>query len=309
MSDTERQRAEVLESIFGNTIFDENKNEVYVFCPKHSHKKRKLQINVRNNKFHCWVCGYSGGSIFFLLREYANKSQRKKYLSTIGDFASKNEDKSLSLLLPDEYRPIFPSNTIASRACYSYLKSHEISDETLIQTKVGFCRDGKYSQRIIFPSFDSCGNLNFFSTRTYNENFYLKYFDCEIRKSSIVFNDLYYDYSKPIILVENIKAHLRHFFMRNVVPILGSSINNESEVLKSIIYNGCEEVVLALDPDSQKSVLRISKLLQSYGIVVRICNVDKQPDQIDSSRFKSLIENSKPINSIDLLRFNLGAIS
>ena len=57
------KRLKILKEIFPNYLFQEGKGEFITFCPHHEHHKKKLQINVKNNIFKCWVCGYSGNIV------------------------------------------------------------------------------------------------------------------------------------------------------------------------------------------------------------------------------------------------------
>ena len=42
-------------------------NELAFYCPFCHHHKQKLQINMRTQKWHCWVSNVGGRSLFQLL--------------------------------------------------------------------------------------------------------------------------------------------------------------------------------------------------------------------------------------------------
>jgi acyl-CoA synthetase (AMP-forming)/AMP-acid ligase II len=65
---------------------------------------------------------------------------------------------------------------------------------------IGYCDSGLYSNRIIIPSYDSEGKLNFFVGRDFY-NSKMKYKNCSSPKNIIGF-DLFINWDEPIVLVE-----------------------------------------------------------------------------------------------------------
>ena len=47
--------------------------------------------------------------------------------------------------------------------------------DDIVWWKIGYCPDGDYKQRIIIPSFDMKGNLNYFIARSYTSGEWQKY--------------------------------------------------------------------------------------------------------------------------------------
>ena len=45
------------------------KSEVSYFCPSCNHYKRKLQVNLVTQRWHCWVCGMKGNGLFNLFKK------------------------------------------------------------------------------------------------------------------------------------------------------------------------------------------------------------------------------------------------
>ena len=43
--------------------------ELIFYCPFCNHYKRKLQVNVDTQQWHCWVCDAKGRSLFSLLKK------------------------------------------------------------------------------------------------------------------------------------------------------------------------------------------------------------------------------------------------
>ena len=233
------ERAEIVGEIFGSYYFNRNNNEVMVFCPEHPHHKRKLSVNIEKNCYKCWVCNYSGKKIHYLLSKHATKDQRKRYLKTLGEtIRTYNEpEEKTELTIPEEYVFVLSQkNSPLGRSALNLLYNElNLDDKKIIQNKIGFCAEGIYKDRILFPSFDSEGKLNYFITRKIFSDHGKKYLDCPASKNSIIFNELFLDWSKPIIIVESIKTYLRHFDVPNVIQIMGTKLDERSLLFNEII--------------------------------------------------------------------------
>lgn len=303
-----QERYEILDEIFDNAIYNQNNDEVLVFCPKHKHRMRKLSINVRRNKFRCWVCGYGGNKIFSLLWDYANKYQRKRYLATLNiqHVEIENQDR---VELPEDYQFSdnfsTPVGLMMERFLYDEMK---LDPSVILQTKLGFCENGYYQGRAVFPSFDAKGGLNYFITRRIDGGNFKKYLDCSAAKRKIIFNELFINWKKPVILVEAVKAHLKHFFVPNVVPILGSSLTEEYKLFEEIVIRSCPKVFMALDNEAKEKSLDIANKLLSYNVDVRFVPIDRQPDQMSTLEFVDRIKSSKIITKDDIIKEKLMAL-
>lgn len=296
-------RAQILEEIFGNTIYNRANDEVTIFCPQHSHHTRKLCVNVRKNMFHCWVCEYASKKIFKLLWEHANRSQRDRYLNTLDIKLEYIETPLEKVELPEEYKFDigFSSPCGAMAEAYLYNKLN-LSREFIIQNKIGYCDDGFYKNRVLFPSFDLNGDLNYFLTRRVDGGYYKKYLDCSCSKSKIVFNELFIDWSKPVVLVESVNAYLKHFQVPNIVPLLGSYLKEDYKVFESIVINDCPKVFIALDKEAKNKSLNIIKKFLSYQIDTLMVPVKNQIDNVSTSEFVDLLLQAQPFSKNDILK-------
>jgi DNA primase len=295
------ERYQIIKDIFVDVTFNKSKDEALIFCPKHEHRKKKLSINVNKNKFQCWVCGYSG-NIKKLLSEHAQHKDKIRYLKTLGIKIESQDLEKTEIELPREYKFILssektPSCEAAKRFIFNDLK---LSVLEVLQNKIGFCEDGPYSGRIIFPSFDRSGKLNYFTTRRFDGGTYKKYLNCEKSKSSIVFNELFIDWRKPIIIVEGVKSYIKHFSIGNIVPILGSSLYENSKIFEEIIMNDCKRIYVCLDPDAKEKAINLCRTLASNGLEAYLVDCPRQPDELDTKELINCINKSIKKTSNDL---------
>jgi DNA primase len=139
--------------------------------------------------------------------------------------------------------------------------------------KIGFCKEGRYAGRIIVPSFDNRGNCNYFISRSYVGH-RMKYLNPPVGKD-IIFNELYIDWDEPVVLVEGVfDAIVAH---RNAIPILGSTLREESKLFQAIVVHDTP-VYLALDEDAIKKRNYIIRLCKKYDVDLRIIDTSNSED-------------------------------
>ena len=68
--------------------------------------------------------------------------------------------------------------------------------------KIGYCPKGKYGGRIIIPSFNNNGRINYFISRSYVGH-QRKYLNPSASKD-FIFNELFIDWDEPVVLVEGV---------------------------------------------------------------------------------------------------------
>jgi len=168
---------------------------------------------------------------------------------------------------------------------------------------MGYCSGGEYEGRIIIPSFDDEGDLNYFISRSYDRSYYPKYKNPPASKN-IIFNDLFVDWSSDIILVEGIFDAINAG--RNAVPILGSTLNQHSVLLRKIVKEDAG-VYVALDPDATKKELEIIKTLLDFDIEVWKVDLGDYEDigSMNKEQFQKCLENATLITSDNYLLLTL----
>ena len=102
--------------------------------------------------------------------------------------------------LPENFQTLTGAKTRVKQRALNYLYHRGFTDRDILTWKVGFCDFGEYQDRIIIPSFDNNGNVNFFVGRSYTDD-WMKYKNPQVSKD-IIFNDLNIDWDDDIVLVE-----------------------------------------------------------------------------------------------------------
>ena len=281
-------------------------NEHLFQCPFCKHHKRKFSVNIHRGVYKCWVCDQKGRNLYRLVRKFGSQKDREAWKAFSGDKADLNDFENLFeegdednfeqiVEMPPNFHTL--TGNCKFKAPLRYLEGRDISRRDILKWKIGFCSDGPFKGRIIIPSFNENGDLNYFIARTFTDD-YRRYKNPPVSRD-IVFNELYIDFDKEVTIVEGafdaVKAD-------NAVPILGSTIRETSRLFKKIVQNNTP-VLLALDPDAKYKANNIKRLFFKYGIEVRELQYDDERDVGDMSKeeVKKLSQEAPGISEEDTL--------
>ena len=287
MKDLLVMRTRFLISVFGKG--EVNKSSIAVNCPacsKDRPDKRKLVIKIDTGMHHCWVCGLKGKTLQYTIKKYypAKFSEYKKIFKCDENILIENIEEQNVVEIPRGFL-LLAQNIKARdpdvRETLEYAKKRGITKRDLWYFKLGACKFGKFRRRLIMPSFDELGNLNYFTARAIDSDKYIKYLNAKAPKKSLIFNEINVDWSKEITLVEGpmdlIKCN------RNAVPLLGSTLNERYLLFQKIIKYSAP-VLMALDPDASDKTHKICTNLYSYGVNIRMIDLSGYDDVGEMSK-------------------------
>jgi len=174
--------------------YNSNINGTY-YCPFCHHHKKKLEVHVESQKWQCWVCGAKGLKIYNLLKKLNVEPKTLTTLNKIygNDYivAHTTTEPEIELLLPEEFISLAKEDTtfnpLYKRVIY-YLNNRNITKCDIIRYNIGYCKTGRYAGRIIIPSYDINGKLNYFVARTVFDDEEYKYKNPLYSKNIIVSN-------------------------------------------------------------------------------------------------------------------------
>ena len=283
-------------------------NEYMWWSPFVNHHKPKLQVNIKNGKWHCWVSGQGGHNLFQLFKKVKATKKQYQELNELSDNFSfeyvptKQENKEVKL--PDEYKPMWTkSNSQTYKHALKYLKSRGVSEDDMIKYSIGYCEDGLYSNRIIIPSYDDEGQLNFFIGRDIFDS-KLKYRNSPTPKDIIGF-DLFVNWEEPILLVEGALDAITSKV--NSIPLFGKTIMNNLK--RKILEKKVKTLYVALDNDAVKDSMKIVEELMNEGIKVHMIKLtEKDPNDIGYEKFTDIKNSTNETSFRELVKYKLGMI-
>ena len=274
----------------------ESKFQVAFNCPVCSEEKGlddgdgkgNLEINYSKHVYKCWACSETHGThgpLGKLFDQYATKSQKKVY-NLIKPEELKQEDiKRPKLRLPEGYTTFQDSNPrfIPHMEAYRYLQSRGITDEMIERFKIGYTVSGDFAYRIIVPSFNKEGVLNYFVARSFVPK-KMKYKNPSVPKDEIIFGENNIDWDKDVYLCEGV---FDSFFLPNSIVMLGKKM---SELMFSTIYNKANRnIIICLDEDAWTDALNLYHTLNGGRLYNKI-KIIKPPKGMDVADLRGKID-------------------
>jgi DNA primase len=297
----EKMLVVLVESVLGKGRSTARNNMAFS-CPFCHHSKTKLEIQVHTNEkkenpWHCWVCGEKGKTLSSLFKKIKAPSHKIAELNSLIKPGKKQENQIHNLSLPKEFISLTTTSSldkitqIEARHALKFLKQRGITENDIIKYNIGFCAEGNFAKRIVVPSYDENGILNFFSSRTYLSDDPQKYKNPAVDRNIITW-EYYINWNAPIILVEGIFDALT--IKRNVIPLLGKTISEA--LMKKIVGSQVQKVYIALDNDALKEAIKHCERLLSFGKEVYLVELGgKDANEIGFERFLENIEATPPL--------------
>mgnify|MGYP003138775169 FL=1 len=284
------------------------KNGEHAFhCPFCNHHKKKLQVNLETQKWHCWVCNKGGHKIGILLRKLnAPKQIISEVLKILGDYKGvkheKDEKTEYNVSLPQCYKPLWEkSEDPLYKNAIHYLKKRGIEGIDILRYSIGYCSSNGYSNRIIIPSYDADGKLNYFIARDMFPNSKLKYKNPPMSKDTVCF-EMFINWNEPIVLCEGVFDAIA--IRRNVIPLLGK-FPSKTLVMR-LVEKKVKQIYVALDEDARQDAIKLSKFLMDYGISTYLLNMkDKDPSELGFTKFWELLNSTQQSTFSDIIKGRL----
>jgi len=312
---TKQEKISLIESAFGESLIANSGKNVSVTCPvckensRTSSKKKKLSICLEKGIYHCWVCESKGKNVAsFAFKNCKIDSQTKIRISEAFNLQQEDEkEKSIIISLPVDFKLLYLDNSRQGKIAKRDLHKRGCNSDDLLRFKIGISNESEFINRVIIPSFSEDMKLNFYLSRSYDENSIRKYKNCDGKKTEIIFNEHLIDWSQPVVLVEGIFDAIKS--IDNTIPILGSWIDESHYVFQKIVKNNTP-VILGMDPDAFQKTMKIAKNLASFGINVKICDhKEKDFGDMTKEEVKFYIQNAKKYEISDRIEYLIKNIS
>jgi len=305
----------ILNTLLGQTpSIRKGGTQLKYYCPKCHHYKRKLEICMEDGRkfgiFNCWTCDFSGNlytllnfcradhSYYVRLGLLVRRIKKTKDTDSLEDLFSDDNDIEAVRKLPNEFVPIYEGN---NRNALNYIQKRKFTECDVIRYNIGFCENGEYYNRIIIPSYDRFGNLNFFTGRSISPVAFYAHKNCDFSKNIVGFESTI-NFKEMVTIVEGPSDAISVRF--NAIPLFGKSL---SEKLKlELICNKPPRVNILLDNDALKDSIDICETLINNGVNVYLVEMSgKDPNVLGFEETWKIIDSTKPLKFEGLLKYKL----
>ena len=289
-------------------------------------RKMNLEVNIGKGFYNCWRCSSEGddlmhGSIRKLIKAFGNEKLLSEYMTVIAsirdselyklnfaDFDTSAITRE-ELKLPSSFK-LFDKNSKNNYGALKYLKDRGIGWDIIERYKIGYTEreeeNKKGSYRIIIPSYDALGELNYWVGRDYlpkNDKFNsrLKYDNPKIEKKNIIFNEEKIQWDADVTLVE---GPFDHIVVPNSIPLLGKALNKEYKLYWSLVNQCHAHVNVMLDNDAYETAKEVYGLLNHGRLYnkVRFIPIEDGEDPsslYEKGGYKAIAEHLANARQID----------
>ena len=304
---------QLLESVLGKGK-NTSGNNVAFFSPFTSHYKPKLEIDINTNHngenaWHCWISDKKGRSISSLFKQMGLPKEKFDQLSRIIEstrYRNKETTQHVEIIsLPEEYYPLWnKKNTPDYKNAIHYLASRGITIFDIIRYRIGYCESGRYSGKIIIPSYDSAGQLNYFVSRAYYKADTQKHKNPQISKDIIGF-EMFINWAEPIILCEGSFDAIA--IKRNAIPLFGKII--QPALQKKIIEERVRNIYICLDADALKNAIQIAERFMGEGLNVYFVELrNKDASELGFKKITEILTNTDVLTFERLMQLKMGML-
>jgi hypothetical protein len=318
--------------------FDENTYQYQFPCPRcidrdgyMEARKYNLEVNIQKQVFQCWKCSSMDedmkGSITKLIRMYGNEKLLSEYKDIIRSIRDSelyklhfndsdfNIDTSIiekeDLKFPPSFR-LFKKDGKNNYGALKYLQDRGIDWNIIERYKIGFTereeddKMRKYSYRVIIPSYNALGELNYWVGRDYlpkSDKFNLrtKYANPQVKKTEIIFNEEKVNWDADITLVE---GAFDHIVVPNSIPLLGKALDKDYKLYWDLITKANARINIFLDADAFSTVKELYKTLNHGKLYGRVRYIPVEGDEDPSSLYekggyKKIVEHLRNAQQIE----------
>lgn len=310
-----------IESVFGAGKLARNGKNIDVRCPICAPKdptKKKLAIRVDDDRNHCWTCGWRAHTLAPLIRKFAGMEKLSEYRERFVPEVERNRrcfvidvEEPKRIELPRDFRLLVTASAADpdARAAWRYVLDRGLTERDLWYFKLGVSDEPRWSRRVIVPSFDGTGQLNYFVARAIDKGKKPKYDNPDFDKLPVIFNELNVDWTQRLVICEG--AFDMFKCGDNAVPLLGSDLNEESALFNAILVNNTP-VAVALDGDMwETKALKAAERLAEYNIDVVMVDTRPfgDPGTATKEQFKEALDAAQPLDWASAFRTRLGRAS
>jgi len=305
-----RQMYEILVSFLGKSKSPlDDTLQLQFSCPncqerdgaQESHKYH-LEVNIAKGIYHCWKCASVDdsmrGSVYKLIRIYGNKELLSEYKDAVAsfresslyklhydkdDFQTDSSDENTNNVdFPDGYTELVKGIHDDSPA-FKYLSKRGIDWPIINNYHIGFISGQGVQKsllnRIVLPSFDKYGDINYWTARDFTGNSRRqRYFNPYVERKDVIFNEEKIQWNADIVLVE---GPFDHIVVPNSIPLLGKSLTEEYKIYKELYNNANASIIIFLDGDAIETAKRLYKFLDNGRLKGKIKYVYVPVDERD----------------------------
>jgi hypothetical protein len=285
------------------------KGDYAYYCPVCQHKNQKLMVNVISGAYNCFTCHpqTKGKTPVSLLKKIGAPTEA--ILEMKGYFVNDStkievEKENIPIIIPKEYISLgdISDTSLEKRQALAYLKRRMVTSSDILKYNIGYCKTGRYRNKVVVPSYDSRGRLNYFVARSFEKEPLQKIDSPSCNKSEMTGFEYYINWNVPVILCEGVFDAIA--IKRNAIPLFGKTISKA--LMIKLLQPQVKTIYLALDDDAIMESIDHAQKLIDYGKEVYLIRLQgKDPSEIGFEGMIQYLHNAQPVTASSLLMLKM----
>lgn len=279
------------------------------YCPVCNHKNQKLMVNVISGVYNCFTCHpkTTGKTPVSLLKKIGAPSEAIQEMKGyfINDLTKiEVEKENIAIVIPKEFISLGDkkNTSLEKRQALAYLKKRMVTSSDILKYNLGYCKTGRYKNKVIVPSYDSKGRLNYFVARSFEKEPVQKIDSPSCSKSEIVGFEYLVNWKVPVILCEGVFDAIA--IKRNAIPLFGKTISKA--LMIKLLQPEVKTVYLALDDDAVNEAMDHAQKLIDFGKEVYLIRLQgKDPSEIGFEGMIQCLQTAQPLTASSLLMLKM----
>ena len=278
------------------------------YCPVCNHKNQKLMVNVISGVYNCFTCHpkTTGKTPVSLLKKIGAPSEAIQEMKGyfVNDLTKiEVEKENIAIVIPKEFISLGDKKdtSLEKRQALAYLKKRMVTSSDILKYNLGYCKTGRYKNKVIVPSYDSKGRLNYFVARSFEKEPVQKIDSPSCSKSEIVGFEYLVNWKVPVILCEGVFDAIA--IKRNAIPLFGKTISKA--LMIKLLQPEVKTVYLALDDAVNEAMDHAQKLIDFGKEVYLIRLQGKDPSEIGFEGMIQCLQTAQPLTASSLLMLKM----
>lgn len=279
------------------------------YCPVCNHKNQKLMVNVISGVYNCFTCHpkTTGKTPVSLLKKIGAPSEAIQEMKGyfINDLTKiEVEKENIAIVIPKEFISLGDkkNTSLEKRQALAYLKKRMVTSSDILKYNLGYCKTGRYKNKVIVPSYDSKGRLNYFVARSFEKEPVQKIDSPSCSKSEIVGFEYLVNWKVPVILCEGVFDAIA--IKRNAIPLFGKTISKA--LMIKLLQPEVKTIYLALDDDAVNEAMDHAQKLIDFGKEVYLIRLQgKDPSEIGFEGMIQCLQTAQPLTASSLLMLKM----
>jgi DNA primase len=273
--------------------------EIMLNCLFHDDQKGKLYISTEKGIWQCWVC-HETGTFRDLVRQVS--LNKKKDIST-KDFEGVLDKVPKPVILteeekidwPESYQSLYNDTGDVGYEAKEYILQRGITESQTYYYRIGYCLSGRYSKRIIIPTFNDKDELVTFVARDYTGNQKPKVLTPLSKPGTHGVKDYVFNLHRAAVL-SHILIGEGVFDAISLgergVAIFGKTVTDIQ--LAKIINKKPQRITIVLDPDAKTEANRLANQLVLHCSDVKIATLPNgvDPNSVEKNILELAIKNA-----------------